>query len=1160
LHAERGGIAAYSIGILNLGSARVPARSAYRKQVERIAPPELIGREAELRELAAYCTEADQAPYIWWQAPAWAGKSALMSRFVLHAPNGVRVVAFFVTARLGGQDTREAFTEVVLEQLADLLGQDLPSWPAATRDAHLLRMLEEAAEACAARGERLVLVVDGLDEDRGGAAGHDWHSIAALLPSDPPAGMRIVVAGRPHPPIPDDVPSRHRLRDPGIVRQLTSSVYAQDVKTLARQELRRFLHGTRVHQDLLGLLTAAQGGLSTPDLAALTGEPLLRIEDLLQSVSGRAFTRRVSTWQPETGPEVYLLGHEELQATAEAYFGGQRLAAYQDRLHAWVEAYRDRGWPADTPEFLLRGYFQVLVGTGDMVRLAACATDAIRHERMLDISGGDALAFNELTTAFDLVAAQDSPDLKAALRLARHRDHLADRNTDIPAPLPAVWVTLGQFARAETLARSIPDPGQRVQALAAAAEELVRAERHQQAIAVAAQAASAARSITSPGQQLRALAAAAGALARTGQHEQAMSAAARAETIAQSFHNTNIEPHGKDEALTTAAGALAGAGQHERAVAVACSIPDSSWKARALAAVAAELAQSGHLSHAVAAAAQAESAAPGSPGPLAAAAAALARTGQHEQAMVAAARAAATASGYWKGLELAEAAGALARTGQHEQAIAAAAQAMALAPSINRPEVHGTDIMARTIAAAAGALAQIGQHEQAAAAAAQAETVTRSLRFHRGLVPVAEALARTGRHEQAITTARSIPEQGLRALALTMVAGALARAGPREQAVAMAAEAETAARSRTRRDENGQALAAVAEALIRAGQHEQGITAARSVPEGAKDYLVEAAVELARAGQHEQATAMACSITTEHWRAEALEAVARALARSGQRDQAIAAVRSMTIGNGGGQMRALAGVAEELARAGQHEQAIAVARSITWPRDRDYAVSAIATDLAKRGQFEQAVTAAHSITGSTASEGALGAIARVLTQTGQYEQAAAAGCSIPERYMRRARAAMAEELAKPRQHEQAIAAAARAETAARSRIDPERKPLELALAQAAHALARAGQPEQAITAAGSINHLHIDKALAQAADALARAGQPEQAVAAAHSIVDPDGQARTLVAVAGALEANGDTTQARHVAVMACAVGQWTIPLNLVMTLDPSAVTVITGP
>ena len=439
---------------------RAAVRSAYRKQVERIAPPELVGREAELRELTAYCTEPGRGPYAWWRAPAWAGKSALMSTFVLHPPAGVRVVTFFITARLGAQDTREAFTEVVLEQLAELLGQDLPPMlTAATRDAHLLGMLEQAAEGCAEQDERLILVVDGLDEDRGVTTGPDAHSIAALLPHDPPAGMRVVVAGRPDPPIPDDVPGWHRLREPGIIRPLAPSAYAQDIRTLAQQ-------------DLLGLLTAARGGLSGPDLAALTGESLWEIEDVLHGVSGRTFTRRVSAWQPEDGPEVYLLGHEELQVTARTYFGGQRLAGYQDRLHAWAEQYRKRGWPGGTPEYLLSGYFQMLTAAGDTARLAACATDAARHERMLDITGGDAAALNEVTITLDVIAAQDDPDLTAALSLARHRDYLADRNISIPASLPALWATLGQYIRAEALAASITDPDAQAQALAAVAGAL----------------------------------------------------------------------------------------------------------------------------------------------------------------------------------------------------------------------------------------------------------------------------------------------------------------------------------------------------------------------------------------------------------------------------------------------------------------------------------------------------------------------------------------------------------------------------------------------------------------------------------------------------------------------------------------------------------------
>ena len=46
-------------------------------------------------------------------------------------------------------------------------------------------------------------------------------------------------------------------------------------------------------------------------------------------------------------------------------------------------------------------------------------------------------------------------------------------------------------------------------------------------------------------------------------------------------------------------------------------------------------------------------------------------------------------------------------------------------------------------------------------------------------------------------------------------------------------------------------------------------------------------------------------------------------------------------------------------------------------------------------------------------------------------------------------------------------------------------------------------------------------------------------------------------AVAGALVARGDTRQAHHVTSAACAVGQWTTLLELVLSLEPSALRVL---
>src|SRR5262249_4651684 len=116
-------------------ATRTPkAEPAYLRLVRRIAPPDppgLNGREEELAELARVCLGPDSGPYAWWQAGPWAGKTALMSTFVLRPPPKVRerarIVSFFVTARLAAQDTREAFTHALLDQLSGLTGQELPA-------------------------------------------------------------------------------------------------------------------------------------------------------------------------------------------------------------------------------------------------------------------------------------------------------------------------------------------------------------------------------------------------------------------------------------------------------------------------------------------------------------------------------------------------------------------------------------------------------------------------------------------------------------------------------------------------------------------------------------------------------------------------------------------------------------------------------------------------------------------------------------------------------------------------------------------------------------------------------------------------------------------------------------------------------------------------
>lgn len=467
------------------------AHSGYLEQVRQIAPAELHDRDGELAELAAFCRDPGSAAYMWWRAAAWTGKSALMSWFVLNPPPDVQIVAFFITARYKGQDDRVGFTDVLLEQLAELLERPTPAfWAESTRESHLLAMLAEGAAACQNRGQRLVLVVDGLDEDRGVTTGPDSRSIAALLPSRPQAGLRIIAAGRRDPPIPADVPGDHPLRDSAIVRELTGSRWAEIVRADMQRELKRLLHGSPVEQDLLGLVAAAGGGLSSSDLAQLTGLSDYDVEETLHAVSGRTFTARASRYQPGTAPPVYVLGHEELQVSAVQALGESRLAGYRTRLLDWAQGYRRQGWPGWTPEYLLRGYYRMLRETADVAGVAACATDQARHEWMLDVTGSDAAAHAEVRQAQELVftpgefslhtgdrscnpgtpavhgraGSRQRIDLVALALLAIELDRLSSRSDAIPVELPAVWARLGYWQRARELARSIPDPDRRAQA------------------------------------------------------------------------------------------------------------------------------------------------------------------------------------------------------------------------------------------------------------------------------------------------------------------------------------------------------------------------------------------------------------------------------------------------------------------------------------------------------------------------------------------------------------------------------------------------------------------------------------------------------------------------------------------------------------------------
>ncbi|MYV70700.1 hypothetical protein GT043_33150 [Streptomyces sp. SID2131] len=475
-----------TVGFGTGAGTRTAVRSAYREQVRRIAPPELAGREEELAELAEFCRTG--TGYRWWRADAWAGKTALMAWLALDPPPGVRIVPFFVTARLGAQNDVVAYVDVVLEQLAELAGEGLPALlTAATREAHLLRLYASAAGACAARGERLVLLVDGLDEDRGVTTGPDAHSIAALLPYGT-LDLPVVVSGRLNPPLPADVPEDHPLGDPSIVRLLSSSPKARAIRAEAERELKHFLTGGGLPYELLGLLTAAGGGLTADDLAELTGEVPYRVRDVLRTGPGRTFALR---------GEAYLLAHEELVVQAREMLGARELGRWRAALCDWAGEWRARGWPDGTPGYLLHGWFPMLRAAGDLDRMLACALDEGRHARLSEETGGIGEALGEVRATGEAVLerGERAELVVTMLRLGFRRSELTRRNGEVPAALAASWAAAGQVERAVAMvhgenrvatveglcavAARLLDLGdrERAESLVAEAEELVLGQK-----------------------------------------------------------------------------------------------------------------------------------------------------------------------------------------------------------------------------------------------------------------------------------------------------------------------------------------------------------------------------------------------------------------------------------------------------------------------------------------------------------------------------------------------------------------------------------------------------------------------------------------------------------------------------------------------------------
>jgi tetratricopeptide (TPR) repeat protein len=468
------------------------------------------------------------------------------------------------------------------------------------------------------------------------------------------------------------------------------------------------------------------------------------------------------------------------------------------------------------------------------------------------------------------------------------------------------------------------------------------------------------------------------------------------------------------------------------------------------------------------------------------------------------------------------------------------------------------------------ALAQAEQIEQAqeafTKALAAAERIEEADKRSRAYCSIALALARARKTDKAqeafikaLEAAGQIVDDYWRSEAYGAIALALAQARKAKQAQEAFTKALEAAGQIVDDYWRSEAYGAIALALAETGQVAQALEAAGRIRDSFSRSRAYCAIALALARARKtdkaqeaftKALEAAGRIRNAYWRSEAYGAVALALAQARKAKQAQEAFTKALeaagrIRDAFSRSRAYCAIALALAQARKAKQAqeaftkaLEAAGQIVddyWP---SMAYAEVALALAETGQVAQALEAAEQIAYAYTRSAVYHAIALALAQTGQPEQALAAAERIKDAYGRsRAYRKVALALVQAGQIEQAQEAFTKALEAAGQIVDDYWR--SEAYGAVALALAQAGQAEQALAAAERIEEAgNRSWAYGAVALALAQAGQAEQALAAAERIEEADQRSRAYCSIALVLAQAGQAEQAQKALAQALEVAR----------------------
>jgi hypothetical protein len=327
----------------------------------QLSPPVLVAREDQIGRLNSFVHGPER--WLWLQGDAFAGKTALLAWFVLHQPADVDIAACFLRRTTDSANARYAL-DVLCRQLA--VHADRGPYQ---RPEHLSQQREEfdsllvqAAGASRGRGRRLLVLVDGLDEDETAEPGlvvTKWIPDADTLPEN----VGIIVTSRSGVAI--DLPTEHPLRQ--HVDHIGASPAASEIERMAREELDQALQAGGLVYDLLGLLTVAHEGLTLAGLTELVSQhtPVLtlRVTRTLRDDLSRTILHLPHPAAPDE--QVLIFAHAVLLDQARADYAAD-LPALRRQLVDWCHERVSRASVANpVPSYVTRHYADQLAAQPD---------------------------------------------------------------------------------------------------------------------------------------------------------------------------------------------------------------------------------------------------------------------------------------------------------------------------------------------------------------------------------------------------------------------------------------------------------------------------------------------------------------------------------------------------------------------------------------------------------------------------------------------------------------------------------------------------------------------------------------------------------------------------------------------------------------------------